>query len=393
MTNSPSSPFLSFLSLSQPIGTLAASGIAYGFIPSRSCGGGEAEIAGFCSRDANSGWRYAIFTIGGITLGVFFIRFLVFKFRESPSYLINRGHDEQALSVLYEIARVNKAKKPRLTMGDFKLIEERCRRHQLGLDEEGDPFAAGSASRPISTIIHGEEEKAEDDYANETTAQTFKRTMREARAQFSMAGLLFKDRKMARITILLWLTYMADFFGFNIAGVFLPLILSDRGIEAGQTLSETYRDYVAIYAPGIAACLLACALIEVPRVGRQYVMVLSSALMGVSLFLYTRVTSQAGSVGLNAMEYFFQSLFNAVLYAVVPEFYPSAVRGTAAGLTSTLGRISGIIAPLAGQSLYGANGGTAEGATRTLYMGGGVILICPIALLLLPYDTRGKRSY
>lgn len=341
-------------------------------------------------------------------MAVFFIRFLVFKFRESPSYLINRGHDEQALSVLYEIARVNKAKKPRLTMGDFKLIEDRCRRHQLGLDALGDegsaadrsadssdPFAApaaGSASRPLSTIIHGEE-KSEDDYANETTAQTFKRTLREAKAQFGMAGLLFRDRKMARITILLWLTYMADFFGFNIAGVFLPLILSDRGIESGQTLSETYRDYVAIYAPGIAACLLACALIEVPRVGRQYVMVISSALMGISLFLYTRVTSQAGSVGLNAMEYFFQSLFNAVLYAVVPEFYPSAVRGTAAGLTSTLGRVSGIIAPLAGQSLYGANGGTALGATRTLYLGGGVILICPFALLLLPYDTRGKRSY
>lgn len=92
-------------------------------------------------------------------------------------------------------------------------------------------------------------------------------------------------------------------------------------------------------------------------------------------------------------EYFFQSLFNAVLYAVVPEFYPSAVRGTAAGLTSTLGRISGIIAPIAGQSLYSANGETADGATKVLYLGGAVTLLCPIALLLLPYDTRGKRSY
>ena len=66
--------------------------------------------------------------------------------------------------------------------------------------------------------------------------------------------------------------------------------------------------------------------------------------MGVSMFLYTVINTEAGSVGLNAMEYFFQSLFNAVLYAVVPEFYPSAVRGTAAGITSTLGRIAGIVA-------------------------------------------------
>lgn len=122
-------------------------------------------------------------------------------------------------------------------------------------------------------------------------------------------------------------------------------------------------------------------------------MVVSSALMAISLFLYTLVSSQAGSVGLNAMEYFFQSLFNAVLYAVVPEFYPSAVRGTAAGLTSTLGRIAGIIAPIAGQSLYGAAGAGADGATKTLYLGGGVTLLCPLALMLLPYDTRGRRSY
>lgn len=66
-----------------------------------------------------------------------------------------------------------------------------------------------------------------------------------------------------------------SFFGFTIAGTFLPQILADRGLQAGRSLSETYRDYVAIYAPGIAACLLSCALIEVPRVGRQWVMVIS----------------------------------------------------------------------------------------------------------------------
>lgn len=184
-----------------------------------------------------------------------------------------------------------------------------------------------------------------------------------------------------------------SFFGFSIAGVFLPLILADKNASNEVPLSETYRDYVAIYAPGIAACLLACGLIEIPRLGRQWVMIISSALMAVSFFLYTIVDTQAASVGLNALEYFMQSVFNAVLYAATPEFYPSKVRGTAAGLTSTLGRIAGIIAPIAGQSLYGANGGDAQGAARTLYLGGGVTLLCPLALLLLPYDTRGKRSY
>lgn len=179
--------------------------------------------------------------------------------------------------------------------------------------------------------------------------------------------------------------------GFSIAGYYLPQILADRGVENNVPLSETYKDYIAIYAPGIAACLLAGAMIEVPRIGRQGAMIMSSALMAVSMFLYTLVSSQAGSVGLNALEYFMQSFFNSILYAFTAEAFPSAVRGTAAGLTSTLGRIASAVAPLAADQLYGKGG--VEAAKNTLYLAGGVTLLCPLALALLPFDTRGVRSY
>ncbi|CAO1634951.1 unnamed protein product [Parajaminaea phylloscopi] len=411
---------LAMLSIFQPIGTLVASGIAYAFIPKYSCGGENvAEVDASstnCPRDANMGWRYTLHTIGAITLFVFFVRFAIFKFRESPAYLINRGKDEQALTVLKQIAKVNGAPEPQLSMKIFQEIEQRCRElksmstltatdsdhgddgvvkgtasvHSHQEVRAGQTSASAASAGQGNVVAAGDSEKTEE---TESVTQTLRRALSDLGAQLRTAKILFRDRKMARITILLWLTYMADFFGFNIAGVFLPLILSDRGAEAGQSLSDTYRDYVAIYAPGIAACLLACALIEVPRVGRQWVMVISSALMGVSMFVYTVVHTQAQSVGLNAMEYFFQSLFNAVLYCVTPELYPSSIRGTASGLTSTLGRIAGIIAPLAGQSLYGAAGAGADGAAKTLYLGGAVTLICPIALMLLPYDTRGRRSY
>lgn len=413
---------LAMLSVFQPIGTLVASGIAYAFIPKFSCGGSNVASveAGsvFCSREENRGWRYALHTIGAITLFIFFIRFAVFKFRESPSYLINRGQDEKALTVLHQIAKVNKAPEPQLNMEDFKEIEQKCRElNSLTTltaaetdiaKDDGKPATSVSVTshdplHPTPARTNGSNSHAgpagvattetEKTEGTETRMQSLKRALSELDGQMRATKILFRDRKMARITILLWITYMADFFGFNIAGVFLPLILSDRGAAAGESLSDTYRDYVAIYAPGIAACLLACALIEVPRVGRQWVMVISSALMGVSMFIYTIVHTQAQSVGLNAMEYFFQSLFNAVLYCVTPELYPSSIRGTASGLTSTLGRIAGIVAPLAGQSLYGAAGAGADGATKTLYMGGAVTLICPLAIMLLPYDTRGRRSY
>ena len=132
-------------------------------------------------------------------------------------------------------------------------------------------------------------------------------------------------------------------------------------------------------------------MIEVPKLGRQWAMVVSSALMAVSMFLFTTVESQAGSIGFNCMEYFFQSFFNSILYAFVPEIYPSQVRGTASGLASTLGRVASIVAPLAADPLYADK--TEQQAKHVLYLAGSITLLCPIALALLPYDTRGMRVY
>lgn len=42
------------------------------------------------------------------------------------------------------------------------------------------------------------------------------------------------------------------------------------------------------------------------------------------------------------LEYIMQSFFNAVLYATTPEMFPAYVRGSACGLASTLGRLSGV---------------------------------------------------
>lgn len=90
------------------------------------------------------------------------------------------------------------------------------------------------------------------------------------------------------------------------------------------------------------------------------------------------------------MEYFFQSLFNAILYAFVPEAYPASIRGSASGFASTWGRLASIVAPIAGGRLYNQDELGAAGVNPVLYLAGGVTLICPIALALLPYDTNER---
>lgn len=210
-------------------------------------------------------------------------------------------------------------------------------------------------------------------------------------ALFLNAKTLFRNKTMARVTTILWITFIADFWGFTLAGFYLPQILRAKGVEQDTSIETTYRNYILIYFPGIFAVAFGAAMIEVPKVGRQWAMVISSALMASTFFLFTLASSTSGYVAASAFEYMLQSFFNAILYALVPEIYPSQVRGTASGLASTLGRIASIVAPLAADPLYGDR--TGQQARHVLYLAGSVTLLCPIALAFLPYDTRGMKVY
>lgn len=89
------------------------------------------------------------------------------------------------------------------------------------------------------------------------------------------------------------------------------------------------------------------------------------------------------------MEYFFQSMFNAVLYGLTPELFPAPVRGTACGVASFWGRLFGIVAPQTAQRLLPSDTGLASAAEldRVLYLAGGITLGCVVTTALLP----GKR--
>jgi MFS family permease len=125
-------------------------------------------------------------------------------------------------------------------------------------------------------------------------------------------------------------------------------------------------------------------MVYVPRIGRKWAMVLSSALMGVSLFLFAAVNTQASNIGLNAIEYFFQSMFNAVLYGWTPEAFPSQVRGTASGVASFWGRLLSIFSPLIAAHLL------EKSLNGPLYLAGAGVFVCTVAILFLPASSMEK---
>ncbi|OJA08971.1 hypothetical protein AZE42_13988, partial [Rhizopogon vesiculosus] len=53
------------------------------------------------------GWRYLLFTLGGITLFLWGIRFFVFTLLESPRFLSGIGRDAEAVEVIHKLAKFN----------------------------------------------------------------------------------------------------------------------------------------------------------------------------------------------------------------------------------------------------------------------------------------------
>ena len=108
--------------------------------------------------------------------------------------------------------------------------------------------------------------------------------------------------------------------GFAIAGAYLPTILQRKNSAIDVSLKQTYMDYLIVYTPGIAAVILSVFMVRAPMVGRKWTLVFSSMVMGISLFLYSIVNTQASHIGFNMLEYFCQSLFNAAVSNL--RFYP-----------------------------------------------------------------------
>ncbi|KAK0130044.1 hypothetical protein ONS96_000582 [Cadophora gregata f. sp. sojae] len=366
---------LALLSIFQPLGVVVCSGIAYGFIPKYSCAAdlpscrssslapGEA----CCRKADNYGWRYLMFTLGGIALGVFLLRFVLFTFQESPKYLIGRGRDEDAMKVLHNVAKVN-GYECRLSMDDFRALEA-----SHGARSPSSPNGSGDAM-------------LKDGVPGQTAVTAKPPFLQQIKNEFARIKILFSTSALTRLTILVWIIYAFDYWAFSVAGSFLPTILLRKNSKINVSVSETYRDYVIIYLPGIVGVALGSLMVYVPRIGRKWAMVFSAAMMGISLFLFSTVNTQASNIGFNLMEYFFQSMFNAVLYGWTPEAFPAPVRGTASGVASFWGRLFSIVSPLIAAHLLETS------LNGPLYLAGSGAFVCVVAILFLPSSTLGGHS-
>lgn len=296
---------VALLSMWQPIGVVAASGIAYGTAAKYRCDiklpSCKAVAAGqaCCTPKSNMGWRYNFIVLGFATLLIFFLRYVVFKFHESPKFLLARGREAEAIEVLHRIAKFNKAPPPTLTMEMFAAIDEMDNNSARGLVGPAGPQSTAATTKVVVKGFAKEVARIKGVFTNKLSCFIF-----------ILLGIAYMVNNKSFITqSSLANNLQGDYWSFNLAGAFLPIILLRNNVSSGQgTVTDTYQQYIIIYAPGILGAVLALFSIQLPLVGRKWSLVFSAICQGLAMAMYTQVKTTKGYVGLNALEYIMQTV-------------------------------------------------------------------------------------
>lgn len=189
-----------------------------------------------------------------------------------------------------------------------------------------------------------------------------------------IAGLFAPE--LRRRTLAVWLVWAAVNFAYYGAFIWLPSILVAAGFPLVRSFEYTLIITLA-QLPGYAA---SAYLVE--KWGRRLtlaVFLLGSAGSAV-LFGFGAVSGSVAQIIAAGM---LLSFFNlgawGALYAVTPEIYPTALRGTGAGWAASVGRIASIAAPLSVPPLL------ALGGAPVLFLVFGVVfVIAAVGAFLLP---------
>ncbi|KAF9260998.1 MFS general substrate transporter [Marasmius fiardii PR-910] len=320
--------------ISQLVGTL----VSWPLLANFSC----PSTATTCIRSENMGWRYLLFTLGGLQLVMWGIRFFIFKFLESPRYLVAVGKDAEAVKVIHKLARYNGTTST-LTLEQLSVVGT---------------IQVPSSRNITSIVVHG---------------------AKHVRA-------LYRTRRMGFATTLLLTIRGTISLATTLYGAFLPFILNLRGLDLGDgSLNVTYRNLSIIAVVGIPSSLLAAWMVEWRSIGRKGTLATSAALTGATLLASTTSRSSNALLGWNCAYTFFGNIMLAVMYALSTEIFPAIHRGTGNGLVTVVSFVFAIIAPVI--ALY-ANITTAV----PVYIAGALHVFAGLLTLLLPYEPRGKTS-
>ena len=179
-------------------------------------------------------------------------------------------------------------------------------------------------------------------------------------------------------TAALWLVWFCVNFAYYGAFVWLPTIL----VASGFSLVRSFGYTLIITLAQLPGYLVAAWLVEKWGRGRTLTVFLSGS--AVSAVLFGLAGAEWQVIGAGMLLSFCNLGAWGALYAVTPELYPTALRGTGSGWAAGVGRIASILAPLAVPLLTGVGGNVLLFSVFAVFF-----LIAAGAAMALA-DKRGK---
>ncbi|WP_114856170.1 MFS transporter [Brachybacterium sp. YJGR34] len=148
----------------------------------------------------------------------------------------------------------------------------------------------------------------------------------------------------------LWAVWFFINLAYYGAFIWIPTLLVDRGFDLTRSFTFTLIITLA-QIPGYAA---AAWLIEV--LGRRWTLTVFLTGSALSAIGYGLADSEAQILVAGCLLSFFNLGAWGALYAIGPELYPTAVRGTGTGAAAAFGRLASIMAPFLVPVLVAAGG-------------------------------------
>ena len=144
------------------------------------------------------------------------------------------------------------------------------------------------------------------------------------------------------MTILVWGTYLLSMLALYGLSTWLPALLANSGFSLVKSYSFGIVQSLGAFVGGY---LLGCVM---DAVGRKPGLCLSFFLGGLSLLLFSAVTSDLVLYIAGAASGIFLVSIPAALHVVAGEIYPTRIRSSGLGSAYAIGRIGSVIGPIIG---------------------------------------------
>jgi MFS transporter, putative metabolite:H+ symporter len=185
--------------------------------------------------------------------------------------------------------------------------------------------------------------------------------------------------RLARTTAVSWLMWFSVAFAYYSFFSWIPSLL----LKEGLTMTKSFGYSIAIYGAQIPGYFSAAWLNE--RIGRKAVVASYMLLGGIAAITlaFSHSGLQIMSAGI-CLSFFMNGAFAGV-YAYTPEVFPTAIRATGTGSSSSFGRIGSVSAPILVGLVYPTLGFLGVFAMTTT-----VLLIGACVVGFLGIETRNR---